>query len=90
MCIRDRVVHVGDRECCGFGGLFCARFDGIASGMAHTKLEMFLDRGIETIVANDPGCILHLRKEAKFYNFSVRVLHLAEFLVEAMKITVAI
>jgi L-lactate dehydrogenase complex protein LldE len=81
-----QIVDVGPPVCCGFGGLFSAKFDAIASGMARTRLEMFLDKGLEIIVSNDPGCIMHLRKEAAFYNYSVRILHIAEFLVQVLNL----
>ena len=80
------VVDVGPPVCCGFGGLFCVKYDGAASGMAKTRLEMFLDKGLETVVSNDAGCLMHLRKEAQFYNYSLRIVHLAEFLAEALKL----
>ena len=73
--------------CCGFGGLFSVKFSPIAGGMAKSRLEGFRDKGIDTIVANDPGCIMHLRAHAKEFEIPVRILHLVEFLGEAMGIT---
>ncbi len=74
----------GEPVCCGFGGLFSLKFAPIAATMARTRLEMFIERGVETLVSNDPGCILHLRQEAAEKNLKIRICHLAEFLDESM------
>jgi L-lactate dehydrogenase complex protein LldE len=74
----------GDPVCCGFGGVFSVKFADIAGGMACTRLEQFRDLGVETLVSNDPGCIMHLRQESERLEMPMRFLHLAEFLDEAM------
>lgn len=66
--------------CCGFGGIFSFKFPTIAGTMAQTRVEMFVQKGANTIVSNDPGCIMHMRQEAKARDLSIQVLHLAEFL----------
>ena len=71
--------------CCGFGGLFSFKFAAIADSMARTRLEMFLDAGTETLVSNDPGCIMHMRQEVDAKSMPIRIVHLAEFLDEAMR-----
>lgn len=70
--------------CCGFGGLFCQKFQGISQGMAKTRLEMCRDAGAEEIVSNDPGCIMHLRTMAADQGFSMPIRHTVEILVNAM------
>jgi L-lactate dehydrogenase complex protein LldE len=70
--------------CCGFGGLFCQKFQGISQGMAKTRLEMCRDTGADEIVSNDPGCIMHLRTMAAEQGFTMPIRHTVEFLVEAM------
>ena len=74
----------GEPVCCGFGGVFSVKFSAIAGAMADTRLQMFLDAGAEVVVSNDPGCIMHLRQECTDRGLSMRILHLAEFLDEAM------
>ncbi len=72
--------------CCGFGGLFCIKFDAIAASMAKTRLEMFSEKGVDTIVSNDPGCIMHLNKECERKEIPIRIMHLAQFISAAMKL----
>jgi len=54
--------------------------------MAKTRLEMFTDIGAETIVSNDPGCIMHMRQEAQALNINIRIMHLTVFIAEAMNL----
>ena len=54
--------------------------------MAKTRLEMFSDKGVDTIVSNDPGCIMHLKKECERKGIGIRVMHLAEFISTAMNL----
>ena len=69
----------GEPVCCGFGGLFSFKHHQIAETMAKTRLEMFTNVGTDTIVSNDPGCIMHMKQEAKALNINIRILHLTEF-----------
>ncbi len=75
----------GEPVCCGFGGVFSVKFAAISAGMAKTRLEQFAEAGAETVVSNDPGCIMQLRQEAAEKGFDMRILHLSEFLHEAMQ-----
>ncbi|TFG99378.1 MAG: (Fe-S)-binding protein [Calditrichales bacterium] len=74
----------GEPVCCGFGGLFSVKFADIGATMARTRIEMFTSMGIDTIVTNDPGCLMHMRQEAIDQNMDIRFYHLTEFLAEAM------
>jgi L-lactate dehydrogenase complex protein LldE len=77
----------GEPVCCGFGGLFSAKYNAIAAAMANTRLLSFTDLGVDYIVSNDPGCIMHMRQEAIDRGIGTPILHLTEFLVKAMKIS---
>jgi len=73
--------------CCGFGGLFCQKFQGISQGMAKTRLEMCRDAGAHEIVSNDPGCIMHLRVMAKDQGITTPIRHTVELLADAMGVS---
>lgn len=66
--------------CCGFGGLFSVKFAPIAETMAKSRLEVYAELGIDVLISNDPGCIMHLRQEAGRLGMPFEILHLAEFL----------
>ncbi len=75
----------GEPVCCGFGGLFSFKFPAVSATMARSRLEQFFELGLKTIVSNDPGCIMHLRQEAKDKNMNMDILHLVEFLERTTK-----
>lgn len=63
--------------CCGFGGLFSVKFESVASGMAKSRIEKFIDAGTKDIVSNDPGCIMHMRNESVRHNLGAEINHFA-------------
>ncbi len=74
----------GEPVCCGFGGLFSFKFAPIAETMAKTRLDMFIEAGCDTLLSNDPGCIMHMRQEVQARDLPLRIMHLAELLDRAM------
>jgi L-lactate dehydrogenase complex protein LldE len=76
----------GEPVCCGFGGLFSFKFDDISATMAKTRIEMFTSLGVDTIVTNDPGCLMHMRQESIDRHYKLNILHLTEFLAKALEI----
>ena len=70
--------------CCGFGGLFMVKFPVVSGSMAKARLAQLLGQGAQMIVSNDPGCIMNLRQQAALQRLPVRILHLAEYLDEAL------
>lgn len=73
----------GEPVCCGFGGVFSVKFPEIAAHMAASRIDQFRELDLDTIVANDPGCIVHLRQEVAGRRLAVTILHLAEFIDQA-------
>ena len=82
----DIISPPGEPVCCGFGGLFSFKFDDISATMAKTRIEMFTTLNVETIITNDPGCLMHMRQEAIDRKIEIKLLHLIEFLVQAIKL----
>ena len=76
----------GDQVCCGFGGLFSFKFDEISATMAKTRIEAFTSLGVDTIVTNDPGCLMHMRQESIDRHYELNMLHLTEFLAKALQL----
>lgn len=76
----------GEPVCCGFGGLFSFKFDEIAATMAKTRIGMFTSLNVETIVTNDPGCLMHMRQETIDRQIDVKIMHLTEFIVQAINL----
>ncbi|MGH7598057.1 MAG: (Fe-S)-binding protein [bacterium] len=76
----ELIVPPGEPVCCGFGGLFSIKFEAISSAMTRSRLEAFEQLGVETIISNDPGCVMQMRQEAKARGSKLEVLHIAEVL----------
>jgi L-lactate dehydrogenase complex protein LldE len=74
----------GEPVCCGFGGLFSFKYDEISATIAKTRLEMFRQLDVKTVITNDPGCLMHMRQEAIDRKAGIEILHLAEFLAKLL------
>ncbi len=70
--------------CCGFGGSASFEHPEAARRIAARKLTHIEATGAPIVVADNPGCILHLRGVLHARKSRVRVQHLAEFLAEGL------
>ena len=68
--------------CCGFGGLFSVKFPEISTAILNDKLTSIEQTGASTVVANDCGCLMHIRGAMRRSGSAVRPLHIAEVLAE--------
>jgi L-lactate dehydrogenase complex protein LldE len=66
--------------CCGFGGTFAVKYPEISAAMGGDKLANVEATGAEFLVANDTGCLMHLRGLLARRTSAVRAVHLAEIL----------
>ncbi len=68
--------------CCGFGGSFSFDHPEVSERVLRRKLSTIEDTGATTVVADNPGCIMHMGGGVNARGGSARVLHLAEMLAE--------
>ena len=66
--------------CCGFGGLFAVKFPHLSTAILEDKLEAIRASGADTVVANDCGCLMHMRGAIERRGMQVRAVHIAELL----------
>lgn len=66
--------------CCGFGGTFAVKFDGISSAMAQQKVNNAIDAGAEYIISTDASCLLHLQGYIDKNNLPIQTMHIADVL----------
>lgn len=76
----ERVEHVRESECCGFGGTFCIKHPDISGAMVKDKLASACGTGARKLVSADCGCLLNIGHAAKAQNAPLEVEHLASFL----------
>ncbi|MEO5892788.1 MAG: (Fe-S)-binding protein [Ferruginibacter sp.] len=75
------MVEMNDVEtCCGFGGTFAVKFDGISIGMADQKVTNALATQAEYIISTDLSCLMHIDGYIKGKNLSLKTMHLADVL----------
>ena len=86
---RELLAHVRDLElvemdeagtCCGFGGMFSVKFPQISTAMLEVKSAAVTRSAADTLISNDPSCLLHLEGYYRHENRPLRCLHLAEVL----------
>jgi L-lactate dehydrogenase complex protein LldE len=75
------LVELKDNEtCCGFGGTFAVKFDGISSAMAQQKVENAMAAGADYIISTDASCLLHLQSYIDKNSLPIQTMHLADVL----------
>jgi L-lactate dehydrogenase complex protein LldE len=76
----ERIEHVRESECCGFGGTFCLKHPDISGAMVKDKLASSCATGAKRLVSADCGCLLNIGHAAKGQGAPIEVEHLASFL----------
>ena len=71
--------------CCGFGGSTSIEHGDVAERLLHNKLRNAESTGATIIVADNPGCLMHLRGGVDAQGKNLRVLHLAQLVAERLK-----
>ena len=75
------LVEMQDGDvCCGFGGTFAVKFNGISSAMAQQKVNNALAVNAEYIISTDASCLLQLKAYISHHNLPIKTIHLADVL----------
>jgi len=67
-------------ECCGFGGTFSINEPDISIRMGKDRLKDHLEAKAQYITGFDSSCLMHLQGIAKYENYPVKIVHIAEIL----------
>ena len=80
--VRELVLSEADcaEVCCGFGGLFCVKYQDISVAMVDKKIDDILSTGANTVVGGDLGCLMNIAGRARRRGAPVDVWHVAEVL----------
>ena len=73
-------------ECCGFGGSFAVYEEAVSCMMGRERIADHQRAGTEVLTAGDMSCLMHLEGLIRRERRPLRVLHVAEVLVEGMGI----
>lgn len=75
------LIEMNDVEtCCGFGGTFAIKFEGISIGMADQKVTNALSTGASLIISTDLSCLMHMDGYIKGKNLRLKTMHIADVL----------
>lgn len=75
------IIEVRDQEtCCGFGGTFAVKFDGISSAMAEQKVQNALAVNADYIISTDASCLLQLQAYIEKHKLPIKTIHLVDVL----------
>jgi len=67
-------------SCCGFGGTFAVKFEGISTAMAQQKVERALATGAEYLVSTDSSCLMHLDGYIQKHKLPLKCIHIVDIL----------
>ena len=70
----------GDRECCGFGGLFSVEMPAVSGAILSEKLDSIEESGADVVAAGDISCLLHIEGGLRRRGSNIEVRHIAELL----------
>ncbi|HLZ60745.1 MAG TPA: LUD domain-containing protein [Ktedonosporobacter sp.] len=70
--------------CCGFGGSTSLEHPEVAEKLLTNKLNNAASTGAAILVADNPGCLMHLRGGVDATGRPIRVLHLAQLIAERL------
>lgn len=75
------LVEMRDQDtCCGFGGSFSVKFEGISSAMAEQKVKNAQAVHADYIISTDSSCLLQLQAYIDKNNIPIKTLHLVDVL----------
>jgi L-lactate dehydrogenase complex protein LldE len=55
------IVPATPEQCCGFGGTFSFKFQGVSLSMAEDKVRAFQATGADTLILADAGCLMNIQ-----------------------------
>ena len=70
--------------CCGFGGSFSFEYPEVANRVLERKLANIDAAAVDCVIADNPGCLTHLRGAMDAREKTTQVRHIAEVLWESL------
>ena len=69
-----------NETCCGFGGTFAVKFEGISTAMGEQKAQHVTDTKASYLISTDLSCLMHINGVMEKKQMTVQCLHLADVL----------
>src|SRR5688572_4091257 len=82
---RENYVELPESDlCCGSAGTYNLTQPEMAGALQRRKIENIVRTGATTVVTTNPGCILQIRSGLEKACKNIRVMHIADYLNEAL------
>jgi glycolate oxidase iron-sulfur subunit len=79
----DAFVELPEADvCCGSAGTYNLTEPAMAARLQERKLQNILRTGANIVVTTNPGCLLQIQAALNKAGAPIRVMHLADFLIE--------
>jgi len=76
-----KLIELQDSEtCCGFGGTFAVKFEGISVAMGEQKVQNIVNTKADYLVSTDLSCLMHIGGIMEKKTLPIKSLHLADVL----------
>lgn len=79
------VALPGDKECCGFGGVFSAEHPELSGAMLERKLANIAASQADWVVACDAGCLTHINGGLRRQGLKPCAVHIAQALTSNLE-----
>ncbi|MEW5725619.1 MAG: (Fe-S)-binding protein [Thermodesulfobacteriota bacterium] len=80
------LVELAEPEtCCGFGGVFMAKYAALSRALVEEKINQALAAGVDLLVLTEPGCLLNVESALKDRGDRLEALHLAQVLARGIE-----
>lgn len=76
-----KLVELQENEtCCGFGGTFAVKFEGISVAMGEQKVQNIVNTNADYLISTDLSCLMHIGGVMEKKSLPIKSLHLADVL----------
>ena len=76
-----KLIDLKDNEtCCGFGGTFAVKFEGISVAMGEQKVQHIVNTDADYLISTDLSCLMHIGGIMEKMALPIKSLHLADVL----------
>jgi len=76
-----KLIELMENEtCCGFGGTFAVKFEGISVAMGEQKVQNIVNTNADYLISTDLSCLMHIGGVMEKKSLPIKSLHLADVL----------
>lgn len=76
-----KLIELQENEtCCGFGGTFAVKFEGISVAMGEQKVQNVVKTNADYLISTDLSCLMHISGVMEKMELPIKSLHLADVL----------